>query len=656
MAVPAPSSSLPFVCSGRAARAHDGFDASDDGAPLFEALLAPPPRPSRLGLVEGSQPVFLAAAALTLLAIVLAVGCARLGAPPGWARFLDNVHWSVADLGAALLAWLGVRDARRQGLGVEARARRWFALGFGSYALGQGFWNMQAFLGWQPFPAPSDPFYLMFSPCIAIGFMTALQGRVSRAQRVAAVLDTLSLAIAVVAVALVAYLPERGEMSTLALGVMIAYPTLLFSTACIGLMLIALLRVGRRSWGVWALVMVLGLHAMLWMEWNAMTLRRALVDGGLVNAAFSICTLMGGLAASTWRPHPSTSVRVERFCEGVLRLVPLVVVVGVSFAVMMQDSIARLSPSARAPCEIAAVLVIVLAAARQTMLLRDRDALFEAQRQLREREEQLRELNLHLELRVSERTQEAERRNAELSTALQRLSMAQHELVRAERLAGLGALVTGVATELTSVLARARMAAAALPAQGDAGQVQLAQSLDQAERVVTEFQQVAIDQTSEQRRTFDLLSTVSEMVDLTRLSLRGEPIAIEVTGEPGLMLDSYPGHVGQVLGQLIRNAVVHGLPGGSAGTVAVRVWPTLRDDVRITVHDDGAGIAPDDLARVFEPFFTTRAAQGGSGLGLTLCRDIVNGLLGGRIEIVSPPEAGTTVTVTLPRHAPRSAA
>jgi signal transduction histidine kinase len=194
------------------------------------------------------------------------------------------------------------------------------------------------------------------------------------------------------------------------------------------------------------------------------------------------------------------------------------------------------------------------------------------------------------------------------------------------------------------------MMAATLPGQGD-----LAQTLDQAERVVAGLQQLAIDQTSEQRRTFDLLATVREVVDLTRLSFRGEPIAIEVTGEPGLVLDSYPGHVGQVLGQLIRNAVVHGLRNGRSGTIAVRVWPTVRDDVRITVHDDGAGIPPEDLPRVFAPFFTTRPAQGRAGLGLALCRDIVNGMLGGRIEIVSPPEAGTTVTVTLPRHAPRSA-
>jgi len=96
------------------------------------------------------------------------------------------------------------------------------------------------------------------------------------------------------------------------------------------------------------------------------------------------------------------------------------------------------------------------------------------------------------------------------------------------------------------------------------------------------------------------------------------------------------------------------VPGFAATTV--RVWPTVRDDVRVTVHDNGAGIPPSDMPRIFEPFFTTRHAQGGAGLGLTLCRQIVNGILGGRIELVSPPDAGTTVTVTLPRRAPRQPA
>ncbi len=656
----------------------DGDASHDHGAPLLEALLAAPPRPSRLGLPSGAVPVFRGAALLLLLTIACAIGGARLGASTGWVRLFDNLHWTIADAAAAWLAWIGVRDARQKGLVTEFAARRWFAYGFSSYAIGQALWNLQVFLAWAPFPAPSDLFYMLLAPCCAIGMMTCMRGRVSETQRLAAVLDTLSLAIAVVALALVMYLPQRGDTTALALGVMIAYPTMLLSASCVGLMLTALLRVGR-GWPVWTLTVVLAIHGGLWMEWNALTLQGALTDGGIANAAFSVCTLAGGLAVSTWRVNCTVSVRIDRFYEGALRLLPLVVVVGVTFAVTMQETVSHLSPPARLLCDAAAVLVIVLAAIRQTLLLRDRDQLIEAQHQLRDREDELRELNQHLEQRVSDRTREAEQRNVELSAALQQLAMAQHELVRAEKLAGLGSLVTGVVAELSASLGDARMVAATLPANvGAIGQLQsaanadarprlgvatpmqalaeshrqLTQSLEQAQHLVAGFQQLAVDQTSDQRRAFDILSMVREVVDITRFAHRQAALEIVVTGEPDLMVDSYPGSIGQVLSQLVQNAAIHGLAGIRDGTIDVRVWPTGRDSVRITVRDNGAGIPAADLPRVFSPFFTTRLAQGRSGLGLTLCRNMVNGVLGGRIEIVSPPGAGTTVTVTLPRHAP----
>ena len=649
--------------------------------------MAVPPRPSRLGLPAGALPVFQVAALLIFMAIVGSVGGARLGLATSWVRFFDNMHWSCADLGAAWLTWIGVRDARQRGLRDEYVARRWFAFAFTSYALGQAFWNLQVFLSWTPFPAPSDPFYLMMAPGCAIGMMSYMRGRVSESQRFAAVLDTLSLAIAVVALALVIYLPERGKTTAIQLGVMIAYPTMLFSACCVGLMLVALLRVGR-GWTVWTLIAMLGVQGGLWMEWNALSLQGALSDGGLVNATFSVFTLAGGLAVSCWRVNWTTSPRVDRFYEGALRILPLVVVVSVTFAVTLQESIAHLSPSARLTCDAAAVLVIVLAAIRQTLLLRDRDQLIEAQHLLRDREDELSELNQHLEHRVSERTREAELRNSELSTAMQQLSMAQYELVRAEKLAGLGSLVTGVAQEMSAALSNANMVVATLQGQVEslgrvqsapvddaartpaddrrrslvAGYVgaldeshkQLAQSLDQAQRVITGFQQLAVDQTSDQRRTFDVLATVREVVDITRLSHRHDPVEIIVTGEPELMMDSYPGPVGQVLSQLIENAVMHGFADNREGSIDVRVWPSGRESVRITVRDNGVGIPAADLPQVFAPFFTTRLAQGGSGLGLTICRNMVNGILGGRIELASPPEAGTTVTITLPRLAPRT--
>ena len=182
-AVVAPHPDAPH--SRHLATARD-FDDDDhaQGAPLLEALMAETAQPSRLGLPAGAAAVFDTAALVTLAAIALAIACARLGAPPSWVRLFDNLHWTVADFGAAWLTWIGVRDAREKGLHAEHAARRWFALGFSSYAIGQALWDLQIFLAWQPFPAPSDPFYMMMAPCCALGMMGYLRGRVSESQQI----------------------------------------------------------------------------------------------------------------------------------------------------------------------------------------------------------------------------------------------------------------------------------------------------------------------------------------------------------------------------------------------------------------------------------------------------------------------------------------
>jgi signal transduction histidine kinase len=80
------------------------------------------------------------------------------------------------------------------------------------------------------------------------------------------------------------------------------------------------------------------------------------------------------------------------------------------------------------------------------------------------------------------------------------------------------------------------------------------------------------------------------------------------------------------------------------------------DQVAITFSDNGRGMAPDVRRRAFEPFFTTRRSQGGTGLGLHIVHNIITGRLGGRISISSEPERGTTFRVVIPRAAPHEAA
>ena len=119
-----------------------------------------------------------------------------------------------------------------------------------------------------------------------------------------------------------------------------------------------------------------------------------------------------------------------------------------------------------------------------------------------------------------------------------------------------------------------------------------------------------------------------------------------------MSLDSYPGPLGQVLTNLINNAIVHGFDPGEAGTIALSAQALDAERIVVEVRDSGRGIQSQDLHHVFEPFFTTRLGQGGSGLGLHIVHNIVTGVLGGQIEARSVPGQGATFILHLPRTAP----
>ena len=170
--------------------------------------------------------------------------------------------------------------------------------------------------------------------------------------------------------------------------------------------------------------------------------------------------------------------------------------------------------------------------------------------------------------------------------------------------------------------------------------------------LIAHFKQVAVDQTSAQRRPFDLAEVVGEVVLTLRPQFKATPYRIEVDIPPGIDMDSFPGPLGQVLTNLVNNALLHGFAGLPAGVVRIAA-EAQGDRVRIQVADNGRGIAPEHQSRVFDPFFTTRLGQGGSGLGLHIVYSIVTRVLGGRIDLASQPGEGTEITLEIPVIAPQ---
>lgn len=280
-----------------------------------------------------------------------------------------------------------------------------------------------------------------------------------------------------------------------------------------------------------------------------------------------------------------------------------------------------------------------------------------------------------LEERVEERTQALKAVNARLQKTLDDLQRMQNRLVQSEKLASLGSLVAGVAHELNtpigtgvtvvSTIADRCVELRRLIEQGirrsqldatldDIGKAaDLAQaSLQRAARLVQDFKQVAVDQTSSRRRTFDLHELLREMMVAVRLRHKRAPVAFEIDVPPGIPMDSYPGTLEQVLTNLIDNSVIHGAEGRSGCVVTITAKPH-EAGVVLTVADNGRGIPAASLPRVFDPFFTTRLGQGGSGLGLSIVYGLVTGILGGHIEVQSEEGRGTRFTLELPTSAPQ---
>jgi signal transduction histidine kinase len=166
--------------------------------------------------------------------------------------------------------------------------------------------------------------------------------------------------------------------------------------------------------------------------------------------------------------------------------------------------------------------------------------------------------------------------------------------------------------------------------------------------LVSSFKQVAVDQASAQLRHFDLKQTTAEIIATMMNQVRHAEHQLVVDIPEKITMHSYPGPYGQVLINLLQNAMLHAFDGRKHGQMTISAQRLGNDQVQITFKDNGVGIPEDFLHRIFEPFFTTKLGHGGSGLGLNVTYNIVTSLLGGQIFVESVMGEGTTFRLELP--------
>jgi signal transduction histidine kinase len=265
-----------------------------------------------------------------------------------------------------------------------------------------------------------------------------------------------------------------------------------------------------------------------------------------------------------------------------------------------------------------------------------------------------------------------EEQNAALNTALTQLQEAQSELVRQEKLASLGRLVAGVAHEINTPLGICVTATSHLVQELKLTREELAAGemtedslnsfldiIDQSLRIMTtntqraaalvrSFKQVAVDQSSDDIRTFNLNTYLNEVLLSLQPKFKGRKVKVDVQCPDDLVLDSFPGAVSQIVTNMIMNSLVHGYEREHAGTIRIRAVAD-GDMVEFDYADDGAGMDADTLGKLFDPFFTTKRGNGGSGLGAHILYNLATGPLGGTVRADSAPGEGLQYQLRFPR-------
>ncbi|MGB7443741.1 MAG: ATP-binding sensor histidine kinase [Coleofasciculaceae cyanobacterium] len=276
----------------------------------------------------------------------------------------------------------------------------------------------------------------------------------------------------------------------------------------------------------------------------------------------------------------------------------------------------------------------------------------------------LRHFNENLEQLVEQRT-------AELSQALNDLKATQEQLVESEKMASLGGLVAGVAHEINTPVGIGITAASFLADKtadfyqayksGKMKRSQLEKFLDTAMQsssmvlsnlnraadLIQSFKQVAVDQSSEQQRTVNLKQYLSEILISLQPKLRTTHHQVQVQGDEALTLHTYPGALSQIITNLVMNSLTHAYFPEDAGHLMFEFKQEV-SQIILEYSDDGKGIIQENLSKIFNPFFTTKRGQGGSGLGLHIVYNLVTQKLKGTIECESQFGAGTKFTIKLP--------
>lgn len=309
----------------------------------------------------------------------------------------------------------------------------------------------------------------------------------------------------------------------------------------------------------------------------------------------------------------------------------------------------------------------LLSRAFNTMLERTERELLKRQ----EADQEIRQLNQQLEFKITERTKALKSSNQELLDTLAKLHQYQSQIIQTEKMSSLGQMVAGVAHEVNTPiglgvtastlmqdkllevqqafdlkkLTASQLAKFLLDSKENLGIIY--RNLDRAASLISSFKQVAVDQSNDNQRQFNMLQLINEVLLSLKPNLKKSQHIINVNCPADLTIDSKPGPINQIIINLIMNSLIHAFEHIEQGEINIQVhYQDQHCQIRYT--DNGVGVPENIKKRIFDPFVTTKRGSGGSGLGMHLVYNLVTQALHGKINLESTLGEGIEIAIVFP--------
>jgi signal transduction histidine kinase len=261
--------------------------------------------------------------------------------------------------------------------------------------------------------------------------------------------------------------------------------------------------------------------------------------------------------------------------------------------------------------------------------------------------------------------------NKDLKSSIHELSKAQDRLLEAEKMSSLGQLSAEVSHEINTPIGISITSTSYLSdiinklnqdineqklskrtidlfiANAKQSVALLSNNLQRSAELITSFKQVAVDQTNDKVRLICVAKYLDEIIQSIHPKLKKTTHRIKVNCDPHIEIFTHPGAIAQIVINLLINSITHGFNDINRGEMTIDI--SLENHrLIIDYRDNGAGLEADELAQLFNAFYTTKSDKGGTGLGTHIVRNLVEDTLNGSIYAKSELGQGLSYQITLP--------